>query len=106
MEVIKLTEENFEAETKTYLPLLIDFYATWCGPCRLIAPIVEQLAAEYKGIYKVCKLDVDENPTLASRFKVDSIPTLIIMKNGQTVEASLGYQPIESVRKLLDRNIG
>lgn len=106
MKVIELTSENFEKETGTYLPVLIDFNAEWCGPCRMMAPIIEDLAKEYKGIYKVCALNVDKNPDIAARFKVESIPTLVIMKNGQTVEAAVGYMPIDSVRKFMDKHIG
>lgn len=106
MKVIELNNENFDKETKTYLPVLIDFNAEWCGPCRMMEPVLKDVAKEYKGIYKVCSLNVDENPDIAARFKVESIPTLIIMKDGQTVEASVGYQPIDAVRKLMDKYIG
>lgn len=100
-EVIHLTDANFDKEVEqSSLPTLTDFWAAWCGPCKMIAPIVEQLAQEYDGKMKVTKLDVDQNPTLATRFGVMSIPTLILFKNGQPVERIVGYMPKE---KLVER---
>lgn len=106
MMVVELTNENFDREVKTSLPVLIDFNAVWCGPCRMMDPIIREVAEEYKGKYKVCSLNVDENPDIAARFMVESIPTLIVMKNGETVEAAVGYQPKNAVQKLLDKHIG
>ena len=100
-EVIQLTDANFDEEVlDTSLPTLTDFWAAWCGPCKMIAPIVEQLADEYKGKLKVTKLDVDQNPTVATRFGVMSIPTLILFKGGEAVERLVGYMPKE---RLLER---
>lgn len=100
-EVIQLTDANFEEEVlNTSLPTLTDFWAAWCGPCKMIAPIVEQLADEYQDKLKVTKLDVDQNPTVATRFGVMSIPTLILFKNGEAVERLVGYMPKE---RLLER---
>lgn len=100
-EVTSVTDTNFEAEVvKAELPTLTDFWAAWCGPCKMIAPIVEQLASEYEGKLKVTKLDVDQNPTVATRFGVMSIPTLILFKGGEPVERLVGYMPKE---RLLDR---
>jgi thioredoxin 1 len=100
-EIVHLTDANFEDEVvKSTLPTLTDFWAAWCGPCKMIAPILEQLAGEYDGKLKVTKLDVDQNPTLATRFGVMSIPTLILFKNGEPVERLVGYMPKE---KLADR---
>lgn len=100
-EVVHLTDVNFEAEVlKSTLPTLVDFWAAWCGPCKMIAPIVDQLAKEHDGKLKIAKVDVDQNPTLATRFGVMSIPTLILYKNGEPAERLVGYMPKE---KLVDR---
>ncbi len=106
-EVIHLTDANFEQEViQSPLPTLTDFWAAWCGPCKMIAPIVEQLAQEYDGKMKVTKLDVDQNPTLATRFGVMSIPTLILFKNGQPVERIVGYMPKEKLLERLKPHLG
>lgn len=91
MKPVTITDQNFEEEvSKSNIPVLIDFWAVWCGPCRAIAPIVEQLAAEYDGKVKIGKLDVDENPDTAVKYGVRSIPTLLIFKNGQLVDTIIG----------------
>ncbi len=106
-EVIHLTDANFDQEVvQSSLPTLTDFWAAWCGPCKMIAPIVEQLAQEYDGKMKVTKLDVDQNPTLATRFGVMSIPTLILFKNGQPVERIVGYMPKEKLLERLKPHLG
>jgi len=96
---IHITDETFEAEVvQAELPVLTDFWAIWCAPCHMIAPILEEIAAEYVGQLKVAKLDVDSNPRTATQFGVMSIPTLILFKNGQAVERLVGAMP---KRKLL-----
>ena len=91
MKPVTITDQNFAEEvTNSNLPVLIDFWAVWCGPCRAIAPIVEQLAGEYDGKVKIGKLDVDENPETAVKFGVRSIPTLLLFKNGQVVDTIIG----------------
>ncbi|GAB1442292.1 MAG: thioredoxin [Ignavibacteriales bacterium] len=91
MKPVTITDQNFTEEvTNSNLPVLIDFWAVWCGPCRAIAPIVEQLAGEYDGKVKIGKLDVDENPETAVKFGVRSIPTLLLFKNGQVVDTIIG----------------
>ncbi|GAB4400815.1 MAG: thioredoxin [Anaerolineales bacterium] len=105
--VIQLTDANFDKEVvESSLPTLTDFWAAWCGPCKMIAPIVEQLAQEYEGKMKVTKLDVDQNPTVATRFGVMSIPTLILFKNGQPVERIVGYMPKEKLVERLKPHLG
>lgn len=91
MKPVTITDQNFNDEvTNSNIPVLIDFWAVWCGPCRAIAPVVEQLAGEYDGKIKIGKLDVDENPETAVKFGVRSIPTLLLFKNGQVVDTIIG----------------
>lgn len=91
MKPVTITDQNFNDEvTNSTIPVLIDFWAVWCGPCRAIAPIVEQLAGEYDGKIKIGKLDVDENPDTAVKFGVRSIPTLLLFKNGQVIDTIIG----------------
>ena len=89
---IKLTVENFESVTNTDKPVLIDFWATWCGPCRMIAPVIEEIANEREDIL-VCKCNVDEEVPLAVQFGVNVIPTLVVLKNGKMVTHQVGFQP-------------
>ncbi len=98
---IKITSENFESEVlKSTVPVLVDFWAEWCGPCRMVLPIVEEIAGEIAGKAKVGKVNVDESPELASQFDVASIPTLLIFKNGAVVDQMVGALPKP---KLLER---
>jgi len=91
MSAVHLTETNFENEVvKSPVPVLVDFWAEWCGPCRMISPIIDQLATEYAGKLKVAKVNVDDNQELAMRFSVMSIPTLIVFKNGNPVDQIVG----------------
>ncbi len=99
-----LSDRTFKAEVlKSPLPTLVDFWAPWCGPCRAVGPIIEQLAAERAGSFKVAKLNVDDNPTVTTAYKVDSIPTLMIFKNGKVVDRFVGVQPKETLERALDR---
>lgn len=100
----KFTSANFEAEVlSSSLPVLVDFYADWCGPCKMMAPAVEQLAVEMEGKAVVGKLNVDENEDIAVKYQVMSIPTLIVFKNGQAVDKAVGLQSKEDVKKMLER---
>ena len=102
MEVV-LTTENFENEViKSDIPVLVDFWATWCGPCRMIAPVIEEIAHDYQGKLKVGKVNVDEYGDLAVRFGINSIPTLLLFKNGELVKKTLGYMPKEEVEKFIN----
>lgn len=103
MSIINITKGNFEMEVKkSEVPVLIDFWAPWCGPCRMLSPIVDEIAQEMKGI-KVCKVNVDEQPELAEAFKVGSIPTLALIKNGQLVETAVGVKPKQMILSMLNK---
>ncbi len=100
---ITLTDQNFSAElAKSPVPVLVDFWATWCPPCKMLSPIVEEIAEEYQGKLTVGTMDVDQNPHTATQFGIMSIPTLIVFKNGQPVKQMVGYQPKESLAKKID----
>jgi thioredoxin 1 len=100
---VKLTSENFGAEVlESDVPVLVDFYAVWCGPCRMLAPIIEELAEELAGKVKVCKMDVDEAPELAEEYGVFSIPTLMVFKGGQVTGAGTGFMPKEDILALIE----
>ena len=102
MEPLVLTEANFEAEVERYDGLaVIDFWAPWCGPCRMFSPIVDEIAADPPAGVKVCKVNVDEQPGLAVRYQVMSIPTLLVFKNGQVVNKSVGAVPKAKILEML-----
>jgi thioredoxin 1 len=104
---VPVGEREFEAQVlRSEVPVLVDFWAAWCGPCRMIAPIVEDLAGEYEGRLKVVKVDVDENTALAYRYGVMSIPTLGIFKGGELVERLVGYMPKQELKKRIDPLVG
>jgi thioredoxin 1 len=99
-EIPKLSEGTFEPEVlKSALPVLVDFTAVWCQPCKMLDPVVKQLAQQWDGKIKVVKLDVDDNPDLAVDYQVMGVPTLILFKDGQPVERVTGYQPKDRLEK-------
>ena len=102
MSIIHITKENFQSVVlESTKPVLIDFWATWCGPCKMIAPIVEEIAAEREDVL-VGKVDVDSEMELAAQFGITSIPTLAVIKNGVPAAKSVGYRPKADILKLLD----
>ena len=101
MSVVNITKDNFREEVvNCERPVLLDFWASWCGPCRMVSPIVDEIAAE-RGDIKVGKVNVDEQPELAGQFNVMSIPTLVVMKNGRVVSQALGARPKAQILALL-----
>ena len=98
-----VTDATFEREVlqATGQPILVDYWAAWCGPCRMIAPVLDQLAAESQGRYRIAKLNVDENPQTASRYQIASIPTMLIFKDGKIVDRLIGVQPKQAIAERL-----
>ncbi len=91
---LKITDSNFEAEvTKSSIPVMVDFYADWCGPCKMMAPLVAELAESYGGKCKIGKCNTDENPELSKKFRIMSIPTFLFFKNGEVVDTVMGAVP-------------
>ncbi|MGB9701526.1 MAG: thioredoxin [Candidatus Kapaibacteriota bacterium] len=103
---IHLTDDTFDSEVlKSDIPVIVDFWATWCAPCRMIAPIIEQFASEYEGRVKVCKLDVDNNQQVAMNYGIRSIPTVSIFKNGEVVDTIVGAVPKTMLKERLEAHL-
>ena len=101
---VAVTEKNFEEEViRSDVPVIVDFWADWCMPCKMIAPVLEELDAEYDGKLKVAKLDVDDQPALAQQYNVVSIPTLLVFKDGEMVKQHVGAAPKDTLRELVDK---
>jgi thioredoxin 1 len=104
--VLTFTDSNFKSDVvESSQPVLVDFWAAWCGPCRMIAPVVDEIAADYAGKVKVGKVNVDENRQVAMDFGVMSIPTLLVFKNGQPAERIVGYQNKQQLTAVLDKHL-
>lgn len=103
MAIINATDQNFAENIKEGL-VLVDFWAPWCGPCKMIAPVLEELSGEVEGKANIVKVDVDDNQKTASDFGIMSIPTLILFKDGEAVEKIAGFQPKESLAKLIEKH--
>jgi thioredoxin 1 len=104
--VTELTSENFESEAlKSEVPVVVDFWAEWCGPCKMVAPTVAQLADEYSGRVKFCKLNVDQARELASEYGIRSIPTLMIFKDGAVQETMVGARPKENIKDFIEKYV-
>ena len=102
MAEVKVTKQNYEKELlQSDVPVLVDLWASWCGPCRMLSPILAEIAAEKEGELKVAKINVDEEPELAAAFQASSIPMLVVMKQGKVTNVSVGYIPKEQVLALL-----
>jgi thioredoxin 1 len=99
-----LTDSNFDQETRNGV-VLVDFWAEWCGPCRRIAPIVEELAGQYDGRATVGKLNVDENPNVPGRFMIRGIPTLLLFKDGELADTLVGLAPKEDIARMIDKHL-
>ncbi len=102
MSEIILTSQNFQQEVlDSNVPVLVDFWATWCGPCKMLAPIVEEIAEEYEGKLKVCKVNVDDEGVLAAKFGIMSIPTVIFFKDGAIAESFIGYRSKTDIEEII-----
>ncbi len=103
--VVEATDKNFEELIASEKPVLVDFWAEWCGPCRMVAPVVEELAADYEGKATVAKLDVDSNPEVSMKYGIRSIPTLMFFKNGQVVDKIIGATTKSILAKKLEAQL-
>lgn len=104
--VVTFTDANFQSEVlQSDKPVLVDFWAVWCGPCRMVAPVVDQLADEYAGRAKVGKVDVDANQAISGNYGISSIPTLMVFKGGRVVEQVLGARPKQAIAAMLERHV-
>ncbi len=103
--ILTLTTSNFDEEVKKGAPILVDFWAEWCGPCRMVAPVLEKIAEQYDGKARVGKVNVDEHSALASKFGVQSIPTLLLFKEGRVVEQMIGATSQDALARLIDRHV-
>lgn len=101
LSIINLTKDSYHNEVmETEKVVVIDFWATWCGPCKMMAPVVEEVAKDYPDV-KVCKVNVDEEPELSNAFKIVSIPTIVVIKNGEIIDSVVGYGPKEDIEKII-----
>ncbi|KPJ62157.1 MAG: thioredoxin [Deltaproteobacteria bacterium DG_8] len=103
---LEINDSSFKSEvTDSKMPVLVDFLAPWCGPCRMVAPVLEEIAKEYEGKVKVVKLNVDENQNTATEFGIRSIPTLILFKDGKVLDKTLGVQSKENLKQMVEKSL-
>ncbi len=105
MPLTEINDSNFDNEIAGATPVLVDFWAPWCGPCRMLGPVMEQLATEYAGKVKIVKLNTDDNQQTAVKFGIMSIPTVILFKNGQPVDKTLGALPKDHFKQMLEKHV-
>ncbi len=103
--IIELTAENFENEIQGDTPLLVDFWAAWCGPCRMVAPVLDELAEEMGDTVRIGKLNVDQNQELSMQFQVQSIPTFVLFKGGEVADRMMGAMPKAAFEKFIEKNV-
>ena len=102
MAEVILTQNNFEEEVlKSDIPVLVDFWASWCGPCKMLAPTIAEIAKEYEGKVKVCKLNIDDDSSVAIKYGIASIPTVVLFKNGEVADKSVGFVPKATIENML-----
>ena len=103
MAEVVLTKDNFKNEVlESDIPVLVDFWATWCGPCRMLSPIIEEIAEEYEGSVKVGKVNVDDEPELSAQYGIESIPTVMCFRNGEVSDTAIGYRPKSEFEKMIN----
>lgn len=106
-EISSITDQTFETEVlKSTIPVLVDFWAPWCGPCKMLAPVIEKVSTQYSGKIKFVKLNTDENPTTAGSFQISGIPSLLLFKSGQVIDRKVGFIPEKDLTVFLARYLG
>lgn len=106
-EISSITDQTFETEVlKSTMPVLVDFWAPWCGPCKMLAPVIEKVSTQYSGKIKFVKLNTDENPTTAGSFQISGIPSLLLFKSGQVIDRKVGFIPEKDLTVFLARYLG
>ncbi len=103
--IIELTEDNFQSQVEDGSPLLVDFWAEWCGPCKMVAPVLDELASKYEGKVRIGKLNVDQNQALSVQYQVQSIPTFLLFKDGEVQDRMMGAMPKGAFEKFIEKNV-